>query len=78
MKKLSDNFIYGIYSCRLLSSVLNGAEPVAMPEGMTLEGLYAYQNEQDVTNMAYVALQKLGFSARSLKASVWRVSLIRP
>lgn len=67
MKKLSDNFIYGIYSCRLLSSVLNGAEPVAMPEGMTLEGLYAYQNEQDVTNMAYVALQKLGFSAGQLK-----------
>ena len=67
MKKLSDNFIYGIYSCRLLSSVLNGAEPVAMPEGMTLEGLYAYQNEQDVTNMAYVALQKLGFSAQQLK-----------
>lgn len=67
MKKLSDNFIYGIYSCRLLSSVLNGVEPVAMPEGMTLEGLYAYQNEQDVTNMAYVALQKLGFSAGQLK-----------
>lgn len=67
MKKLSDNFIYGIYSCRLLSSVLNGAEPVAMPEGMTLEGLYAYQNEQDVSNMAYVALQKLGFSAGQLK-----------
>lgn len=67
MKKLSDNFIYGIYSCRLLSSVLNGAESVAMPEGMTLEGLYAYQNEQDVTNMAYVALQKLGFSAGQLK-----------
>lgn len=67
MKKLSDNFIYGIYSCRLLSSVLNGGEPVAMPEGMTLEGLYAYQNEQDVTNMAYVALQKLGFSAGQLK-----------
>ncbi len=67
MKKLSDNFIYGIYSCRLLSSVLNDTEPVAMPEGMTLEGLYAYQNEQDVTNMAYVALQKLGFSAGQLK-----------
>lgn len=67
MKKLSDNFIYGIYSCRLLSLVLNVAEPVAMPEGMTLEGLYAYQNEQDVTNMAYVALQKLGFSAGQLK-----------
>ncbi len=30
MQYFSDNFIYGIYTCRLLSSVLNGAEPVAM------------------------------------------------
>ncbi|MCR5652723.1 MAG: nucleotidyltransferase family protein, partial [Ruminococcus sp.] len=60
-KKFSNNFIYGVYTCRLLSSVLNGTEPVAMPEGMTLGGLYRYQKEQDVTNMAYVALQKLGY-----------------
>ena len=68
MKKLGDNFIYGIYTCRLLSSVLNGTEPIAMPEGMPLEGLYEYQNGQDVTNMAYVALEKLGFSDEELKA----------
>ena len=67
MKNLSDNFIYGLYTCRLLSSVLNGTEPVAVPEGMTLGGLYAYQKEQDVSNMAYIALKKLGFSADELK-----------
>lgn len=66
-KQLSNNFIYGIYTCRLLSSVLNGTEPLAMPEGMTLEGLYAYQKEQDVTNMSYVALQKLGYDNSQLK-----------
>ena len=66
-KQLSNNFIYGIYTCRLLSSVLNGTEPLAMPEGMTLEGLYAYQKGQDVTNMAFVALQKLGYSADEIK-----------
>ena len=67
MKKLSDNFIYGLYTCRLLSSVLNGTEPVAVPEGMTLGGLYDYQKEQDVSNMAYIALKGLGFSAEKLK-----------
>ena len=67
MKKLSDNFIYGIYTCRLLSSVLKGTEPVAVPEGMTLKGLYAYQKEQDVANMAFAALKRLGFSAEQLK-----------
>lgn len=66
-QQLSNNFIYGIYTCRLLSSVLNGTEPLAMPERMTLEGLYAYQKEQDVTNMAYVALQKLGYDNSQLK-----------
>lgn len=67
MYRVPDIFIYGIYTCRLLSSVLNDTEPVAMLEGMTLKGLYAYQKEQDVTNMSYVALQKLGFSAEQLK-----------
>ena len=61
MKNLSANLIYGIYTCRLLSSVLNDTEPMPLPEGMTLEGLYSYQKEQDVTNMAYVALKKLGY-----------------
>ena len=67
MPNLSANMIYGLYTCRLLSSVLNGTEPMPMPEGMTLEGLYAYQKEQDVTNMAYVALKKLGYDNTQLK-----------
>ena len=67
MPNLSNNMIYGLYTCRLLSSVLNGTEPMSMPEGMTLEGLYAYQKEQDVTNMAYVALKKLGYNDTQLK-----------
>ena len=62
MKNLSANMVYGIYTCRLLSSVLNGTEPMPVPEGMTLGGLYAYQKEQDVTNMAYVALKNLGYN----------------
>lgn len=66
MKNFSDNFIYGIYTCRLLSSVLNGTEPVAMPEGMTLDGLYEYQKGQDVSNMAYIALKKLGYTDEQL------------
>ncbi|MEE3427340.1 MAG: nucleotidyltransferase family protein [Ruminococcus sp.] len=66
MKNLSDNFIYGIYTCRLLSSVLNDTEPAAMPEGMTLEGLYEYQKGQDVSNMAYIALKKLGYTDEQL------------
>lgn len=66
-KIASPNFIYGLYTCRLLSSVLNGTEPEPMPEGMTIESLYAYQSRQDVTNMAYVALQKLGYSDDELK-----------
>lgn len=66
MKNLSDNLIYGIYTCRLLSSVLNDTEPVAMPEGMSLEGLYEYQKGQDVSNMAYIALKKLGYTDEQL------------
>lgn len=61
MKNLSANLIYGIYTCRLLSSVLNDTEPMPLPEGMTLGNLYSYQKGQDVTNMAYVALKKLGY-----------------
>lgn len=67
MNNLSPNFIYGLYTCRLLSSVLNGNEPEPVPTGMTLEALYAYQSGQNVTNMAYAALQKLGYSDDELK-----------
>lgn len=67
MPNLSANMIYGLYTCRLLSSVLNDTEPMPLPEGMTLGGLYNYQKEQDVSNMAYVALKKLGYDAAQLK-----------
>lgn len=66
MKNFSDNFIYGIYTCRLLSSVLNDTEPMPLPEGMSLEGLYEYQKGQDVSNMAYIALKKLGYTDEQL------------
>lgn len=45
MPNLSANMIYGLYTCRLLSSVLNDTEPMPLPEGMTLGGLYNYQKE---------------------------------
>ena len=67
MPNLSANMIYGLYTCRLLSSVMNDTEPMPLPEGMTLGGLYNYQKEQDVTNMAYVALKKLGYDDAQLK-----------
>lgn len=66
MPNLSANMIYGLYTCRLLSSVLNDTEPMPMPESMTLEGLYAFQKSQDVTQMAYMALKKLSFTDNEL------------
>ena len=59
MQRLSGNFIYGLYTCRLISSVINDTEPPAMPENMDLDNLYAYQSSQDVTNIACVALERL-------------------
>ena len=67
VKKHTQNLIYGLYTCELLSSVLNGTEPKAMPKDISLEELYGFQRSQDVTNMAYVALKKLGFSQTELK-----------
>ena len=68
MKTYTPNLYYGIYTCKLLSSVLNGTEPIALPEGMRLEALYEFQSEQNVSVMTYSALQKLGYSAEQLKA----------
>lgn len=67
MKKHTQNLIYGLYTCKLLSSVLNNTEPVAMPEGMAVQELYAFQKSQDVSNMAYVALKKLELPESELK-----------
>ena len=79
MKNLSANFFYGLYTCRLLSSVINDAEPLGLPEKMTLEELYAYQKDQDVSNMAYVALKKLGYKAAELSsfAEDYKLNVLR-
>ena len=66
-KNSSPYFIYGICTCQLLSSVLNGTEPLVLPENIDLDILYAFQEEQSVANMAYVALEKLEYSAEQLK-----------
>ena len=67
MKRLPPNYLYGKCTCQLLSSVLNGTEPLVLPENIDLDILYAFQEEQSVANMAYVALQKLEYSAEQLK-----------
>lgn len=46
---------------------MNNTEPVAIPEIMTLQELYAFQKSQDVSNMAYVALKKLELPESELK-----------
>ena len=78
-KNLSNNFIYGLYTCRLLSSVLNGTEPVSMPEGMSLETLFDFQMRHDVACMAYVALKKLNFSDEELKdfSDEYKLNMLR-
>ena len=57
--KSSHIFIAGKYTCLLLSSVINNTEPPAMPDVLSLEELYTYQLTQDVTNIAYIALERL-------------------
>lgn len=59
MNKLSGNLFYGLYTCRLISSVINDTEPPALPENMSLDSLYAYQLTQDVISIAYAALERL-------------------
>ena len=78
-KNLSNNFIYGLYTCRLLSSVLNGTEPVSMPEGMALKALFDFQMRHDVACMAYVALKKLNFSDEELKdfSDEYKLNMLR-
>ena len=59
MQTLSSNFIYGLYTCRLISSVINNTEPPALPENMSIDSLYAYQLSQDVISISYAALARL-------------------
>ena len=78
MKQLSNNFLYGIYTCRLISSVINDTEPLALPDNMSLEELYAYQAGQDVTNIAYVALERLdsSFNLKEYQAD-YKLNILR-
>lgn len=59
MKNLSPFFWYGLYTCRLISSVINDTEPPALPENMSLDSLYTYQLSQDVISISYAALERL-------------------
>lgn len=59
MQTLSSNFIYGLYTCRLISSVINNTEPPALPENMSIDSLYVYQLTQDVISISYAALARL-------------------
>ena len=57
--KYSYNYIVGKYTCQLLSSVINDTEPPELPENININHLYEYQLTQNVTNIAYVALERL-------------------
>lgn len=62
MQTYSKNVFLGLYTCRLISSVINDTEPPSLPENISLEELYAYQSAQDVTNISYVALERMNSS----------------
>lgn len=62
MERLSGIFIFGLYTCRLISSVINNTEPPALLENMSIDSLYAYQLSQDVISISYVALARLDSS----------------
>lgn len=59
MQKFLNNFIYGLYTCRSISSVINNTEPPALLENMSIDSLYAYQLSQDVISISYAALARL-------------------
>lgn len=77
--RMSQNFSYGLYTCRLLSAVLSNTKPPCLPENMTPCGLYEFQKAQDVSNLAYVALKQLGFSDAQLKdyCDDYKLNLLR-
>ena len=62
MQTYSKNLVFGLYTCCLLSSVINDTEPPAMPDYINLEELYFYHTQQDVVSIAYVALERLDSS----------------
>lgn len=78
-KSYSENFIYGICTCQLLSSVLNGTEPVALSKNIDLDALYTFESDQSVANMTYEVLKKLGYSEEKLKKfqDEYKVNMLR-
>lgn len=79
MEKISKNLFYGLYTCSLLSSVLNNTPPESLPEGVDLEELFVYQKNQSVANMAYCALRQLDIPLERLKnhSDEYKMMLLR-
>ncbi len=79
MERISKNLYFGLYTCSLLRTVLNGNEPRPLPEGIDLEELYYYQLNQSVANMAYLALKKLNIPEKKLKsfADEYKMMILR-
>ena len=66
MQKLSGSFLYGLFTCRLIRSVLNSAEPPLMPENMDLDYLYASHESQSVTSKVFAAIKNLNIPGQQL------------
>ena len=66
-KTVSKNCIYGIYTGRLLNSVLENSEPPAFPQQFDIDELFAFHSHQSVANMAYCGLKKLNIPQEKLK-----------
>lgn len=79
MEKVSESLFFGIYTCRLLSAVINSQKPPELPQQIDLERLYAYQTHQSVANMAYWALKDLDIPADKLKPfeDEYKMTLLR-
>lgn len=59
MQEFSEYFEYGLYTCKLLSSVLNLTEPPFVPQNLNLNLLYQFQNLHNVTNAVYIAFKAI-------------------
>ena len=57
MIKISDNFEFGLYTCKLLSSVLNQTGLDFVPQDLSLTTLYQFQSFHNVTGATYMALK---------------------
>lgn len=57
MQKLSVFFKYGLYTCKLLGSVLNQTELAFVPQNINLSYLYQFQSLHNVTSAVYLSLK---------------------